>query len=89
MSTVKVETIGGHVLVADVSEAACSEFGFKPTERIRDCNDRQGEVIGVASMPEDAGCVKAGEKILLIALDGMAGKVCFFPNPKVNLTKVS
>jgi len=85
----KVTTIDDRALEADTSLEACAEFDFKPNQRIIDPNDndRPGTIIGVTSMPEDSECVDQDVNILLVAMDGDKGKVCFFPDPAHYLRK--
>jgi hypothetical protein len=87
MSTLEVTVIDGRVLNVDISNEACGKFGFKHGEKIIAPLERPGVVVGVAPIPESSGCTEAGDNMLWVALDGLGGKVCFFPDPASTLQK--
>lgn len=90
-STEQVMGINNVSFEVDISVGACIKFGFSHGDRVEVIVDgRQGTVVGVAPLPggQPAGCLKAGTDTLWIRMDGSGGKVCFFPDPLVNLKKV-
>ena len=88
MSSLKKFTaIDGRVLEVDTSHKACAEFGFEPNQRIIDPYSKEGTIIGVAPLLEKSKCIDQGVNVLLVAMDNDNGKVCFFPNPAMDLQK--
>ncbi|MFC1687375.1 hypothetical protein ACFL0L_02255 [Patescibacteria group bacterium] len=77
----------------DTSDKECNLFGFCCEDEVRvpGLNNTTGVVVGVAPIPGDisSGCTGAGDKVLWIRMDDNTdGKVCFFPNPSIDLEKI-
>ena len=90
MKTPKTVTaVNGKTLEVDISEEACARFGFKPGQRIHEpLYGMDGTVVGTAPMPLSSPCQNQGDEMLWLEMDNMEGRVCFFPNPEINLTKL-
>jgi len=84
----EVIAFDGTPLQVDTSGEACEKFGFQPDQRVLDPYNNEATVVGVAPLPENAGCMKKGTDVLFISLDGADGKVCFYPDPAKNLRKL-
>lgn len=84
----QVTGINGLVFEVEISDEACEKFGFKHGEKVLDPFKREAVVIGVAPLFAKSGCVSQGTDVLYIELSETPGKVCFFPNPEINLHKI-
>jgi len=70
-------SVDGNLVVADISDKACGEFGFKHGERIElsiGPSKDYGVVFGVA--PATHPCEEKG-KVLWLAIDGDEGRVSY------------
>jgi hypothetical protein len=84
----EVTAFNGTVLKVDPSKEACAQFGFEPGDRVEDPYRRSATVVGVAPLSARSGCKAKGTNVLYISVDAFGGKVCFFPNPALDLRKL-
>ena len=71
----EVLSTGGDLVTLDMSDSACSKFGFKHGDRIREPSGDKGTVIGVA--PPNIGSERTENMILWYVLDRMEGRVSY------------
>jgi hypothetical protein len=73
MSKIMVTSRAGISFEVDISDEACSKFGFKHGDRIIDNNGDEGTVVGVADKTDNSN-----KKTLWYALDCDNGKVSYW-----------
>jgi len=87
----RVTAVDGTVFWVNTSKKVCGEFGFQPGDSIRvPALGVEGVVVGIAPVPEgrSISCGDGSSPKVWVCLDGNDNRVCFFPNPAINLEKV-
>jgi hypothetical protein len=86
MSKKMITPRNGEPFEVDTSDKACSRFGVKHGQRIKDCDGDEGVVEGVAPATEG---LRLEPKVLWYTLDRDAGESCYmFPFEEGDLTPI-